>query len=1632
MTPGLCCDLGFRPNQRYGEADHPGPGQETCTFRLGTSNPSGLRTKEGVLTDWGEGIWCLAETQLSASTQPTSAKAIKHFARLQGRNVRVHAGGPAPVRAHSLWAGAWTGVLTASDYPSRSLRLDWPVGVYESGRVLATFHDVNGLLLTGAVIYGYPAGSTYPQARAATDDLLKSITTHLVYGRQGPRFVAGDFNHDSANLDEIRHWEANGWVEAQSLALMQWGQPVQPTCKHSTQRDLIFLSPELAQLCRAVQVTEDFVDHATVTVTCEAPPARYLQRTWPRPSEIPWSSVDVDAWHQGHCSVPPCHCASDSTAWYRDFSSCYERSLSGFVPDLPGRRLPNACRGRASLTKPRSRQIAAPLARPSRPGEVSLRCDLVGREVLAWFKQLRRLQSLVHSLRAGKSSAEAQVYRADLWHRICECRSFCGGFRVWWSRRHVQLQGSPQDLPRAVPSAEVGALIYEDFQSNFRAFEAWNNRNRGKALQNKYEGDREQLFKELQRPRPDKVDTMHCVRVYSILEVDNHSNQVALEHPADARGASTWKLDGLPCKVHSFDGPVCSIEFEQQPEIGQELEQHQLLSQVEHIQQEFRQHWEPRWQKHAHTPPDAWQRVVGFCTAFLPSCSFDLQPISVETWVRTLRKYKATAARGADGFAKMDLLSMPHAFTVEILNLLELIEAGVLNWPEQMLIGLIMSLDKHNQKAGPDAFRPICVLSLVYRTYASIRARQLLKLIAQVIDGDAHGFLPAHETKQLWISVQASIELAVLQGQDLLGFGADLVKAFNGLPRVPVFHAARCVGIPDSLLRAWGSFLGGLRRHFVIRHEVGEPIQSHTGFPEGDPLSTVAMVLVDWCWHLYMHHFSPSCVPLSFVDNLTCLAHDAAELAQTLAQTECFADMWDLELDRQKTFVWALQPTSRKTLKALGLTVVDCARDLGGLMTYGKRVRVSIRDEMCAALAPMWQRLKKSRAPTAQKVALLPIKFWSSLLHGAAGCLLCDSRLTSLRAAATRAIGICPAGSSSALRLALSPDMLADPGFFQFWHLLCDLRRVGRKQPQILPQWVEFVSAFDGRYFPGPFSSLLQICARLGWSMQPPLIFSATGLAFDLFRAPKGLLRYMAEQAWITHVAKQHNHRQTMRELLSVDLELAHLDAGRLSALETSRVQALQSGSNIANSQHCKYDATKSAVCDACGVLDTVRHKVCDCSKYAHCRAEHREVLEGWETWPQCMTHHLLVPANPYVPELLRGLSELQPQMPTRAGNWHFQTWQDVFTDGTKLFEGRLALAAWSVVNATLGVTLDMGPLPGAWQTVPRAELHAALFAFRWGLLNRVKLQLWSDAAYVVDGVQALLQGEAISDDADNYDLWEQLEMILQCYPAGAVGAKHVPSHLDIGLCESPFEEWVAQWNDRADRQADLANRNRAHCFVQLHQAACGYHTKHAAGLRALRAVYLNIAVDTGQQRVRVRDMGSCGEPELPAWEFRDADIGESLHLCWEASLERAVSMFPIVCLKGLLSRILDWDQATALCLRVSWLEIVFMLKAVDFRFWHRLAGKWEPVADNFHGPKPTLAGCLAFVRSAGKELFRNVGVGDRLCEGINLVSFGVVQLQDGVCMGLPASILEQARHALATFTAARPLRRAADYSRSF
>ena len=122
--------------------------------------------------------------------------------------------------------------------------------------------------------------------------------------------------------------------------------------------------------------------------------------SWPRNPSRDHQLACLASAFSHHVQVPEWHddVAMDQqwAQWAAPFESCFD----GFLPQQPGSKLSKNQRGRLQQQRPMKRKCQTLTVRPSRPGEGTMRSQLLGQVVQHWFRQLRQLQSYLHAITA--------------------------------------------------------------------------------------------------------------------------------------------------------------------------------------------------------------------------------------------------------------------------------------------------------------------------------------------------------------------------------------------------------------------------------------------------------------------------------------------------------------------------------------------------------------------------------------------------------------------------------------------------------------------------------------------------------------------------------------------------------------------------------------------------------------------------------------------------------------------------------------------------------------------------------------------------------------------------------------------------------------------------------------------------------------------------------------------------------------------------------------------------------------------------------------------------------------------------------------------------------------------------------
>ena len=903
---------------RIGEAAVPGPAAvgvdsfvdapqwalpETPSFCLGVANPTGISNKLHMLDHFPVGLWHFTETQASFGQQCRFRNHLKSLSFRQERQLRSVVGAPAALRAGSDSAGSWTGVLCFGDCPLRSVPHVWPSGEFSSGRVALSVAHVGSLVLTMATVYCPPRSPTFPRAKELCEELLTPITESVVLGRSGPRAILGDFNNKAGSLDQMKIWQSHGWLELQDLMHQLYGLVPRPTCKLATAPDQIWLSPELIPYVQNMSVWDIFPDHSVLIAGLAFPSCSRFQMQWRLPGHIPWDRIDLEQWSSNSDLGPICGAGSqhvgssdpaDQTAATEDFRSWSRKFELKASASSQSRtvRADTSFYGRGALDRPHPRLITPSVPKHSRDGEVQQASGFLNRVVSRWYKQLRRLQSYLHAIKSPRA-AENFLSRASLWHAILSADGFKGNFQTWWESRPHQQQGTPARLPEYPPNLHVAQLVYDDFLLNYRRFEHWQNQKRQQSSRTKMLATAKGVFAITRKPAKESLDCLVDSEDQTITVTDAMQGWVQVPRPFKPGTMIHWTLQDQPAIVH----PVhqSSTTFQVSSDLilvdGQVLSCKILVHDETEIHQRLHDLWSPRWTKHSETPTSQWDHICQFAEHHLPRGTFSLPEITVADWRKAVHSFKPTAATGPCGWTLSDLKNMTDSHISSLLDFYRGIENGS-PWPKQWNVGLIHLLQKKDDSSQVNGFRPITVTSLFYRVYAGIRAGQLLHQLAALTDAFQCGFMAGRQAANIWYFIGVCLEVAAQQDMAIHGIVADLVKAYNTLPRFPAFRFLRILGVPDWFLNMWHRHLASFQRFFVVRRAVGPAQTACTGFPEGCPLACVAMAATDLVWHLYQSSHVPRALPLSYVDNLEIVCDRLPDLLDSSHVLESSVSPW--------------------------------------------------------------------------------------------------------------------------------------------------------------------------------------------------------------------------------------------------------------------------------------------------------------------------------------------------------------------------------------------------------------------------------------------------------------------------------------------------------------------------------------------------------------------------------------------------------------------------------------------------------------------------------------------------------------------------------------------------------------------
>ena len=286
---------------------------------------------------------------------------------------------------------------------------------------------------------------------------------------------------------------------------------------------------------------------------------------------------------------------------------------------------------------------------------------------------------------------------------------------------------------------------------------------------------------------------------------------------------------------------------------------------------EFRKAWMPYFCRSGH-PEVSTEQFLDFIGHFWPQENYlDLPRITGRDLQEVARAKKATAG-GLDGWAWNEVKALLLPWFSGLAILLEPVESTG-TWPQGLRDAYIAMIPKADGDSTPLGQRPLSVLPVVYRLWASLRLGHLREWV--------EGWLPIvcivwvmvylrlrPDSLLLWILKRFFLVLVVISCMLWLLILLSPLILFD---RSILDCTLGRLGLPDWFRKGYFSFRSQLRLRFKLAAGLGEPWCRDGGIPRGCPLSVVFIVAlcVPWCRHL---ESLPDIKPQLYADNLKCSA----------------------------------------------------------------------------------------------------------------------------------------------------------------------------------------------------------------------------------------------------------------------------------------------------------------------------------------------------------------------------------------------------------------------------------------------------------------------------------------------------------------------------------------------------------------------------------------------------------------------------------------------------------------------------------------------------------------------------------------------------------------------------------------
>ncbi|CAI5999030.1 unnamed protein product [Closterium sp. NIES-65] len=241
--------------------------------------------------------------------------------------------------------------------------------------------------------------------------------------------------------------------------------------------------------------------------------------------------------------------------------------------------------------------------------------------------------------------------------------------------------------------------------------------------------------------------------------------------------------------------------------------------------------------------------------------------------------------------------------------------------PDSLTTAVTVLLHKKGEKDLLTNYRPISLLTTVYKVLAKVLANRLKQELHLIISKEQHGFIPGRSLADAVAVVADAIEAADNDGEDWYLLLVDFQKAYDTVSRDFLFKTLEKLGLPAQFVGWTEGLHRGAGTKMAVNGWIGEKVEMQRGVRQGCPLAP----------YLFLCALEPLCAEIKrrglgvkaeegeavsyvgYADDTLLILKGADQLREAAEALEWFGELSRLRINRDKSIVMPLGRNKGKT-----------------------------------------------------------------------------------------------------------------------------------------------------------------------------------------------------------------------------------------------------------------------------------------------------------------------------------------------------------------------------------------------------------------------------------------------------------------------------------------------------------------------------------------------------------------------------------------------------------------------------------------------------------------------------------------------------------------------------------------------